>query len=77
MEIKVLKILIFATIILIVSSLKVSMRSNRNNFLNCNDEKNCNECTKNNNYKKCKNNVCYCCDLLQNKCVSQEKNTFF
>lgn len=76
MGLKVLKSVVLAFLMLFVSTLKVSMRSNRNNFLSCSDAGNCNECDKTDHYKKCENNVCYCCDFVQNKCISQDKNSF-
>lgn len=77
MGLEVLKIMMLSILLLFVSTLKLSMRSNRNNFLSCNDSKNCNECDKTDHYKKCENNMCYCCDFIQNKCISQDKNSFF
>lgn len=72
-----LRVCIYIIIILCTSTLKVSMRSNRNTFLTCqnDDSKSCNECDQNNNYKKCENNMCYCCDFIQSKCVYQNKNS--
>ena len=76
MGLKVLKVVLLSIFLLFVSTLKISMRLDRNIFLSCNDARNCNECDKTDHYKKCENNMCYCCDFVQNKCTSQEKNSF-
>lgn len=72
-----IKLLLFGLLIVIISNLKLSMRSNRNDFISCTDANNCNECDKNDFYKKCSNKVCYCCDFIQNKCLSQNRSSFF
>ena len=54
-----------------ISSVHMAMRSERNNFKHCISNNNCYECKEENNYKKCENNKCYCCDFVLRKCNYQ------
>lgn len=67
-----IKIFLLLLTLSILIALKVSMRSNRNDFLSCTDANNCKECDHINNYKKCENNMCFCCDLIENRCTYQK-----
>jgi hypothetical protein len=64
-------ILIVCIQISIIHSTRLGVKHVRNSYQNCETEHQCAECIEDDNYKMCKLNLCYCCNL-DSQCRTQK-----
>ncbi len=55
----------------IVRNLSLQTKNIRFAHRPCSNENNCDECSQENEFKKCNSNICYCCQI-GDKCISQK-----
>lgn len=67
-----LKIIVLIIFLSLSMEMNLSLKNIKNSLKSCGTELNCKECREEGQYKKCNNNLCYCCSLDSNKCHYQQ-----